>query len=376
MNTGKSPGTPQADPPSANPRSGRGARAARRHVKRSGRLGLLAPARTEWQSVTYEERGSHLTVSLNGCITTVHPLWRERFQPLAWDDLRAVSPALARLKDWLLEVLVARPVGIVIEKVGDREVARVVREVDLFDLMVFLRFPTIPVHELPGTADVERLIVLDGFVEPVIRALVTRPDRIVSSIAKAEEARKPLIVPKERSRGVAASALTREDLSRFLGRDAKTLRKLESHLQRPGQAGGRPGSMPGPRSPAPIAAAQKTAPGVVPPGAPESPRSIEGGESAFASALLRLAGDLRETATEIQGPEGDPRGVSSRVPDPRAQDGTASGSRVGVRTKRRATRRPAKEPTHMPGRPGQLELTLVSGNPATPAEPRGAGGGP
>ena len=271
MSTGRTPETPRADPPSANPRTVRGERAARRRVKRSGRLGLLAPARTEWQSVTYEERGSHLAVSLNGRVATVHPLWRERFQPVAWDDLRAVGPALARLKDWLLEVLVDRPVGIVIEKVGDREVARVVREVDLFDLMVFLRFPTIPVHELPGTADVERLIVLDGFVEPVIRALVTRPDRIVSSIAKSEEARKPLIVPKERSRGVAVSALTREDLSRFLGRDAKTLRKLESHLQRPGQAGWRPRSMPDPKNPAPIADAQRRAPDVVPPGPPQAP---------------------------------------------------------------------------------------------------------
>jgi hypothetical protein len=369
MSQGQTPEAPRAAPPSANPRTARGERAARPRSKRSGRRGPPDPARTEWQSATYEERGSHLTVSLNGRITTVHPLWRERFQPLRWEDLRAVSPALSRLKDWLLEVLIERPVEIVIEKVGDREVARVVREVDLFDLVVFLRLSSIPVHELPGTADVERFILLDGFVEPVIRALVTRPDRVVASIAKAEETGKPLIVPKERSRGAAASALTREDLSRLLGRDPKTLRKLESHLRRPGKAGRRPRSMAGPRNRAPVAPAGGRAPGVVPPGLTESPRSIEGGES----TSLGPAGGPREPATEGRLPKGDPRGVSARVPDPRDGDGMDSGRGVGPPQKRkRATPGPAKETAGKPGRAGQLELTLVSGNTATPAERRGA----
>ncbi len=332
MSNGRTPKATRPDP-LADARTERGERAARPRSTRSGRL-RLDPGRTEWQLVTYEEHGSYVTVRLNGRMTTVHPLWREQFQSLKPEDLEKVAPALSRLKDWLSELLVERPGGIVIQGVGDREVTRVVHEVDLFDLAAFLRLRRIPVRELPGTVDVERLILLHGFVESFVRSLVTRPDRVVASIAKAEKVGKLLIGPRKRGSGIPVFRSTKTDLSRLLGRDLKTLQKIKRALERQGDADGSWRSAPGQGDRTSVASAHKRTPVAAPAGRKGSSRSIERGESKPVGTARRP----REAATQGMLHKRDLRGVTSRVRDSRDGVGMDRGNRVG----RPQTRKKAK----------------------------------
>lgn len=310
-----------------------------------------------------------MTVRLGGRVTTVHPAWTERFQRLRREDLHDGLPALFRLRDELLNLLQERPVCVVIERIAHSERALVVRGVDLFDLAVFLRLPAMPLVELRGAVDVEQVVLRDGFVELLIHALVTRPDRVVTSFAKSELLGKPLIVPKERSSGKPVFALVRKDISRLLGRDAKTLRNIERNLQRQGDAGGSLRSAPDQGDPTPVASAHGKLPVAVPPGRKRASRSVEGDESKSVGAERGTG----EAATEGILHKGDPSGASSRVPDSGDGLGMDSGSSVGMpERKKRSKQGHARETGGVQRLWTQPELNLIPGTTASAGESLGA----